>query len=86
MFGTLSIGGVLPASIFFNRLYPQPQRQVFPFRVSEQRPQFFQVAIPEQVKVERNCPGQIFYVIPVPLNVAFQLGQSEIIGVEGEEA
>ena len=86
MFGTLSIGGVLPAPIFFNRLNPKSQRQVFPFRVSEQRPQFFQVAISEQINVKRNCPGQMFHVIPVPLNVAFQLSQSEIIGVEGEEA
>jgi len=73
------------ASLFFNRLQPETQGQIFPIRVSQGWPQLHFITFLECTQVERDRPRQISHVIPVTLNVPLQLGQGDSIWVAGEE-
>jgi hypothetical protein len=67
-----------------HRLNPQSESQILPLRVTEVRPQLFLIPLSQHFQVQRNRPGEVFYVVPVPLDVALKLGERQVVRVEGE--
>lgn len=65
-------------------LDPEFQGQVLAFRVSEQGPHPL-VPGPKSLDVERNGIGEVKNAFTVPLAVAPELGEGQVVGIEGEE-
>ena len=69
----------------FNGFDPEPQGQIFALRVSEAGPHR-QIPGAKSLEVERSGIGEVKDVFPVPLAVAPELGEGQIVGIEGEES
>lgn len=59
-------------------------QQIPPRKVTEVRPEFFLIPFLQHLQVYRNRPGEVLYVVPVPLAVALEFGERKIVRVEGE--
>lgn len=55
-------------------------------RVSQVWPEFFFISRFQRVEIERHDPREIFHIIPVALNVAFEFRERNVIRIESEEA
>jgi hypothetical protein len=64
---------------------PELERKVGPAFVCEVRTQFLQVAFVQPVATEEETPRPKSHVITILLPVSLQLGQDQVVGIEGVE-
>jgi hypothetical protein len=64
---------------------PELESKVVPAFVCELRTQFLLVAFVQPVATEMETPRQNSHVITIVLAVSLQLGQDQVVGIEGVE-
>ena len=70
---------------FGDHFEPEFEGEVFALRIAEVDAEFVVVAALQGLDIERHDLGEVEDVVAVTGRVAFDLGKSDVVGIEGEE-
>jgi hypothetical protein len=71
--------------VFEDDFDPEAERKIFPLGPAQLPPEFCRIALFPHFRIERDAPGKKPDVMAIFLSISFQLGEGEIVRVEGHQ-